>query len=68
MSEERRTVAEMIGEGLREMALLLFVFAPLDFLFAEPGERRLTGNAIVGIVGTALAVFFLGVWIERRRG
>lgn len=67
MSDDRKTIAEMIGEGVREVGLLLFVFAPLDFMLSGDGERRLTASNIVVIVCVALALFFLGVAIERRR-
>lgn len=35
MAEERKSVAEMIGEFLRELALLLLVFVPLDWVFPQ---------------------------------
>jgi len=67
MAEDPKTLAEMVSEALREMAVLLFIFAPLDFVFSEKKDR-LTGSAIAAIVAVAVALFFAGVFIERRRG
>lgn len=63
---ERRSVPEMIGEGLREMAILLLVFAPLDFAFA-PDSEELTAVTIGAIVGLAVLLFVAGIALERTR-
>lgn len=67
MSEERKGIAEMTAEALREMAVLLLIFAPLDFVFSDK-QDRLTQAYVAAIVTVALALFVLGVWFERRRG
>jgi hypothetical protein len=35
MGHEKKTLAEMVGELLREAALLVGVFIPLDMMFSE---------------------------------
>jgi hypothetical protein len=61
---ERRGVAEMIGETLREAAVLFGVFMPLDL--ALQGHPLTFGwaNAIVFLPTSLLAS---GVALERRR-
>lgn len=67
--EEPKSVAEMIGEMLREAAVLVTVFVPLDLMIAfytSLGwkeillllQTTLIGGAVLGIPGIA---------IERRR-
>jgi hypothetical protein len=62
---DRRTSAEMIGEGLRELGILMLVFVPLDFAIAD--RPPLTGWGVSAIVALALALFVIGVRIERTR-
>jgi len=37
---ERATVAQMTGEALRELGVLLIAFTPLDYLFADRPTLR----------------------------
>lgn len=62
---DRKTSAEMIGEGLRELAVLFVVFVPLDYLFSD--GAALTVGRVSAIVIVAIGVFGLGVRIERNR-
>ena len=55
----------MIGEGVREVAVLFVVFIPLDYLFAE--QASLTPISVSAIVLVATALFGVGVRIERNR-
>ena len=61
---ERHSIAEMIGEFMREAAVLVFVFIPLDLVIEQ---RELTIWWILAIV--VLPAFFLatGIVIERKR-
>jgi len=62
---ERATVAQMAGEFLRELGVLLVAFTPLDYLFADrPTLKPLTIGAIVP---GALLVLIAGVILERLR-
>lgn len=57
-------VAEMVSEFFREAAVLVAVFAPLDkVLQAQP----LTLRFMLVTIGTATALFVLGVVLEVKR-
>ena len=55
-------VIRRLGETLREMGLLVVVFAPLDALFAE---RNVSPEIIAGIIAGGLVV--CGKLIEESR-
>ena len=59
----RKSRSEMVGELLREFAVLLIVFVPLEAMF-NPG--RLTAPSIVVVVLVAFAVAYLGIRLEER--
>jgi hypothetical protein len=67
--EEPKSVAEMIGEMLREAAVLVTVFVPLDVVIAL--YASLGWKEILLLLQTTLIVgAVLGIWgvaIERRR-
>jgi hypothetical protein len=67
--EQPKRVAEMIGEMLREAAVLVIVFVPLDvllFFYASFGWKEIVlvidSTAMVGAIFGAL-----GIWMERTR-
>jgi hypothetical protein len=64
MGHEKKTLAEMIGELLREAGLLVGVFIPLDMMFSEkPIPHKILGfGAMVFLLCTSL-----GIMIEIRR-
>jgi hypothetical protein len=59
-----RSRSEMTGELLREAALLVMVFAPLDALFS-PGLLRWWQVLVLAAVAAALG--YMGMRIEERR-
>lgn len=61
---ERRTVAEMIGELLRDAAVLVAVFAPLDGLISN---RSLTLSGVCIIVSLVMVLAVAGIAIEVKR-
>jgi hypothetical protein len=61
---ERRSVADMIGEILREAGVLLVVFIPLDLALQG---HSLTAPWVVAIVVLPAMLMALGIAIERRR-
>ena len=61
---ERKTLLEMIGEALREIAVLVLVFAPLDRWVERRPYSPVDTLETFGISGT---LFVLGVFLERRR-
>jgi hypothetical protein len=50
---------------VRKIGILLFTFAPLDFLLDLRGVE-LTGPIVAGAMAIALLLFVLGVRTERR--
>ena len=53
---DKMATAEMIGEGLRELGILTFVFIPLDYVFSE--------NTLAwGWVGVAMVMFGCGLFL-----
>ncbi len=61
---DRYTVAEMIGELLRDAAVLVAVFAPLDNLI---NGKPLTFWGVSIIVGLVLVLAVAGIAIEVKR-
>ena len=64
MATERKTVAEMIAETLREAALLVGVFMPLDMVFSE---KPLPHPVLAFGASIFLLCLVLGIVIERLR-
>jgi hypothetical protein len=64
MGENPKTVSEMLGEALREIAVLVIVFAPLD-RWVE--RRPYTWNNMWGTFTVAAILFALGVFLEKLR-
>ena len=61
---DRRSVSEMLGEVMREVGVLLFVFIPLDL--ALQGHGLTIGWATVILVVPA-AFLAAGIYVERTR-
>jgi uncharacterized membrane protein len=61
---EKKTTAEMVSEGFRDVGILVFVFAPLYQLF-EP--NRVPWNVFVKLLLFGIWVFGMGIIVERRR-
>ncbi len=62
--QERKTVAEMFGEAIREIEVLVAVFIPLDVLVAE---GRFSWRWFLATVAIATPLFFFGIVLERIR-
>jgi hypothetical protein len=62
--ESNRTLAEMIGDTLREAALLVAVFGWLDRVVQQ---EPFWGTWAWTILGVAMALYVMGVAIERLR-
>jgi hypothetical protein len=56
-----RLVARLLGEFLREAAVLVAVFGPLEMIVQE---KRLTVGIVVGILTMVIALFSFGVLLE----
>ena len=56
-----RAAAVLVGESLREMAVLVAVFAPLDILVQG---RSLTVRPVAAMLLIVVPLFVLGVFLE----
>ena len=56
-----RAAAVLVGESLREMAVLVAVFAPLDMLMQG---RSLTVRPVAAMLLIVVPLFVLGVFLE----
>ena len=61
---DRKKSAEMLAEALREVGILVFVFAPLYQLF-EP--NRVPWDVFLKVLGSGVIFFLIGIVVERRR-
>jgi hypothetical protein len=59
----RKLVATLLGESLREIAVLVVVFAPLD-TFAQ--GAALTVRLWLAIIAGVATLFAIGVYLETR--
>jgi uncharacterized RDD family membrane protein YckC len=57
----------MIGEFLRELAVLIFVFVPLEVWKGSEGNFRYFAAVLAGTAVIAIASLTLGITLERRR-
>jgi hypothetical protein len=62
--EANRTLAEMIGDTLREAALLIAVFGWLDRVVQQ---EPFWGPWAWTVLGASAVLYVLGVMVERRR-
>ncbi len=60
----RRGVAEMVGEGLRECAVLILVFGMLDKFVVSDGPSPVWTATVLA---TALSCYIVGAAMERKR-
>ena len=64
--DNQKTTAEMISEFLREAAVLVAVFIPLDRILSQ--GKDFTREWFWITVGSSGALLFAGVALERIRG
>lgn len=60
-----RTTAELIGETVREIGILVAVFAPLDAAFHEGKFGWLMAICLVALEFAGLILMVAGVMLER---
>lgn len=60
---DRKHFEEMIGDGLREIGILIFVFALLDPLISG----KITLAWTLAALGVSGWFFGMGLYVERRR-
>lgn len=59
---ERDSAAEMFAEFLREAAVLVLVFVPLELY-----RHGLTWGWLAGIIGFSFGLLIAGIVLERKR-
>ena len=62
---EEASTAHMVSEFIREAAVLLFVFAPLDWVVQK--DTSLTGSGVLGILLLSGAFLYIGIRVENTR-
>ena len=63
---EIKDVSEMVGEFLREAAVLILVFFPLDVALKDGGNVPFSFICVIGALSLSLLV--AGIYFEKRRG
>ena len=67
MADQKRTVAEMAAETLREIAVLSAVFFTLDNLMRENRNQVFPMNVTIYVLIGCIIVYLTGLVIERIR-
>ena len=62
--DDSKTTSEMLGEALREVAVLVLVFVPLDVLVSG---HSFGWRWWLGTLGISSPLFLLGVLLEKIR-
>ena len=65
-AKKTKDVLEMIGEFLREAAVLVPVFFPLEYALRDHGELKFT--FILVVLSFSLLLLILGIICEKMRG
>jgi len=64
--DRRETVAHMIGEFLREVAALILVFVPLDYLLKGEKPILYFWYETIGVRVASILLLAIGILVERR--
>ena len=64
--DNRESVAHMLSEFLRELAVLILVFVPLDYLLKGDKPLESVWHETAGVLGFSLLFLGLGIMIERK--
>lgn len=65
-ADKRETVAHMISEFLREIAALILVFVPLDYLLKGDQLGPHFWPETIAVATVSVLLFVFGVVVERR--
>lgn len=62
-----KSTKEMLGEYLRDAAVLILIFVPVDILIPRYlNKQNIQARWLVATLGLSLAMLILGMWAERR--
>jgi hypothetical protein len=68
---EAKSKSEMIGEFLRELAVLVLVFVPLEAYISckekDSQNGLLGGWTLIASIASSTVFLAVGIWFERRR-
>jgi len=66
---EPKNTSEMIGEYLREAAVLILIFVPIDILIPRYSnlQKPISLTWLIATLVLSLAVLSAGMWRERRK-
>jgi len=67
-SDHRETIAHMMSEFLREIAALILVFVPLDYLLRGDNPVIFFWYDTVAVFAVSIVMMSLGILIERKLG
>jgi len=67
-SDHRETIAHMMREFLREIAALILVFVPLDYLLRGDNPVIFFWYDTVAVFAVSIVMMSLGILIERKLG
>jgi hypothetical protein len=59
--DQHRAVERLLGETVREIGILVFVFAPLDAALAD---HPLDFSVVIAVVAGALGAITIGIMLE----
>jgi hypothetical protein len=67
-SHEPKRTWEMLGEYLRDAAVLILIFVPVDLLIPRSinQQKPMEAKWLVGTLALSLGMLILGIWAERR--
>ncbi len=58
---QQKAIERLLGETVREIGILVFVFAPLDAAFAD---RPLDFNVVIPVAAWAIGAIVVGIMLE----
>ena len=69
LAPEPKSLAEMLGEYLREAAVLILIFVPIDLLIpkGEGQGHSISAKWLIATLALSLAMLGAGMWAERRK-
>jgi len=64
-----KSLSEMLGEYLREAAVLVLIFVPIDLLIpkGESQRKSIDPKWLIATLALSLAMLGIGMWAERRK-
>ncbi|MFZ1138406.1 MAG: hypothetical protein ABR881_00830 [Candidatus Sulfotelmatobacter sp.] len=62
-----KSIREMLGEYLRDAAVLVLIFVPVDILIPRYiNKQTIAARWLLATLGLSAVMLVLGIWVERR--